>query len=156
MTKCENVIKKDVVAKTIQLVEKRIREFAIEQLEDKIKSGVAVGNYEVASEDGGYAIYESGVALCRGVYSLDVAFSMIQLKLKNSSASLRKYVSADHTYGKCLNDMLVYQHIMDTSNDCTATMIAEDRLNASACKMQEAKMILAKLKTEANAAVFDK
>ena len=156
MTEYDSVIKKDVVAKTVQMVEQRIKEYHLEHLEEKIKDGVFVGNYEIYNQGEGYSIREDGIVLCHDLYSLDVTLSIVQLKLKNRNVNIDAYVAADHNYGKYKNDSMVYQHIMETSRDITAIMVAEDRLNITKHKMLDSAAILAKLKTDANADVFDK
>jgi hypothetical protein len=156
MTEYDNVIKKDVVTKTVQMVEQRIKEYHIEHLEEKIKDGVFVGNYEIYRQGEGYSVREDGVVLCKDLYSLDVTLSIVRIKLKNRSVNIDAYVAADHNYSKYKNDSAVYQHIMETSKDITAIMVAEDRLNISKHKMLDTAAILSKLKTDANASVFDK
>jgi len=156
MNNIVDLVNKEVVMETVQLVEQKIKNVCVEQLEDKIKSGVSVGEYTITSVESSYDITVNGRYVCRGLASLDVAFTLVNLKIRNPSKCIGAYVKADHDCSKYKYDAKVYNHIIESSSDTNAIMIAEDRLDEALDRMAESKEILDRLKMDVNASTFDK
>ena len=150
------LVNKDVVAETVHLVEQKFKEMFVNNLKNKVRDGINVGSYSIISNDDLYDIYDGNRRICNGISSLDTAFSIVHMKVRNSSAQIDSVVEADKEYAKCKNDIAVYNYTIETSNEISAVMVAEDRLYEAVLRMSKPKQILDRLKTEVNAAVFDK
>ncbi len=150
------LIKKETIVETVQLLEQKIKTYQLDQLEEKIKDGVSVGEYVIHSTSLGYDIHLGKYSVCKNLYSLDTAFLIVQVKLKSPHKNISDIVKADHEYGKYKYDTLVYSNTIATSDNMCAVMVAEDRLNEAVDRMKDAKKILSKLRIDINAPIFDK
>lgn len=156
MDKYSDLINMETVVDTIRLVEDKLRTRCVENLESKIRQGVSVGKYTIVSTDIGYDVMVDGRMLHEGIDSLDVAFSIVQLKIKKPAMNVIEYICADKEYAKIKNNVAVYSHTIESSDNSSAVMVAEDRLNVAVLRMDEYKHVLSRLKLEANVALFDK
>lgn len=145
-------INMDLLKETVSMVEKKLK--FPDQID--IKVGFSVGGYMLIENEGDYSIEKQGQVIYEGISNYKIASSILSIIIKDSRFNAEPYVVADHTYSKHLVDANVFKHIIETSNNVSAVMIAEDRLNYSMYKMQISVDTLSKLKNKANAAVFDK